>query len=432
MITDDPGSPEIMCHLCEINAKLYKCPACSMITCSLKCCKEHKALKKCDGKRKRADYVELGKFTEQHLRSDFHFLEDVLQIRNNSGRIISETKGNAKKKSRVSNLHTISNDMAPQILTDHPPSVKKLVTAAKDRKTTVLIMPQGMTKRKTNCSAYHAKIDKIFWKVHIVFLMSQDFDMKDMLSPNLDSTKEFTIMGTPVASMLGTSVNRVDEMKTVESLLENHFFQIQQGNELIRHALRPLRLKKDSLRCLLQILPSSASAPRFHEVPLSFTVRDALADKVVIEYPTLFIGPVDVTSSLLTLISDISDKDSATAACSSEVGDQDKDSSSPSVDCTREQTKQPLPTASVTGEKRLRPEVGDEEEEGEESEEDDNDEPLGEDELAFLASLQKDLENADVETLKALISATESELIQELEEENEVGDQEIVVHNDIR
>ena len=30
------------CQICHTNPKLYKCPRCSCLTCSLQCCKQHK------------------------------------------------------------------------------------------------------------------------------------------------------------------------------------------------------------------------------------------------------------------------------------------------------------------------------------------------------------------------------------------------------
>jgi hypothetical protein len=68
-----------LCDMCCLNARLYKCPRCSIFTCSLVCCKKHKTERDCSGQRDRTAFVSAGAFDERCLRSDFHFLEDVLQ-----------------------------------------------------------------------------------------------------------------------------------------------------------------------------------------------------------------------------------------------------------------------------------------------------------------------------------------------------------------
>lgn len=71
----------VFCMICEVNPKQYKCPACSMLTCSLACCKQHKITSNCTGKRNRVGYVSIRDYNDSNLRDDYHFLEDVLQTR---------------------------------------------------------------------------------------------------------------------------------------------------------------------------------------------------------------------------------------------------------------------------------------------------------------------------------------------------------------
>jgi len=73
--------PQQLCEVCSLGARLYKCPRCALFSCSLACCKLHKTQMGCSGKRDRAAYVATAAFDERSLRSDFHFLEDVLQSR---------------------------------------------------------------------------------------------------------------------------------------------------------------------------------------------------------------------------------------------------------------------------------------------------------------------------------------------------------------
>ena len=120
-----------LCMVCEEAPKQYKCPRCDYFTCSLKCCKQHKIevgnlpigrwwcdyisndrrvrnlplltclltvdrQTKCDGKRDRAAFISVKDFKEKNLRSDYHFLEDILQTKDSALRTLSLNCGERK------------------------------------------------------------------------------------------------------------------------------------------------------------------------------------------------------------------------------------------------------------------------------------------------------------------------------------------------
>ena len=58
----------------------------------------------CSGKRDRAAFVCIRDFKETHLRSDFHFLEDILQTKDSASRTLSLNCGKAYLPVIVSNL----------------------------------------------------------------------------------------------------------------------------------------------------------------------------------------------------------------------------------------------------------------------------------------------------------------------------------------
>lgn len=70
----------IYCMICKVKKYSYKCPRCAALTCSLECCRLHKIEMDCNGQRDRTNYVSIQQFTESQLKSDYHFLEDVLQV----------------------------------------------------------------------------------------------------------------------------------------------------------------------------------------------------------------------------------------------------------------------------------------------------------------------------------------------------------------
>lgn len=70
-----------LCMVCKLHDRKYKCPACHLSTCSLVCCKQHKVMFQCNGKRNRADYIRMSEYKEKNLIADYHFLEDVLNTK---------------------------------------------------------------------------------------------------------------------------------------------------------------------------------------------------------------------------------------------------------------------------------------------------------------------------------------------------------------
>lgn len=81
------------CSICRTAQSAYCCPRCSIRTCSLRCCLEHKSRTGCNGKRDRAAFCSLARFTDAQLASDFHFLEDVLKCGERAGRFLGEEMG---------------------------------------------------------------------------------------------------------------------------------------------------------------------------------------------------------------------------------------------------------------------------------------------------------------------------------------------------
>ena len=51
MSEDGEIPPPSFCLICKHCKAKYKCPACEARTCSLVCCKKHKAKSNCNGKR---------------------------------------------------------------------------------------------------------------------------------------------------------------------------------------------------------------------------------------------------------------------------------------------------------------------------------------------------------------------------------------------
>ena len=114
-----------MCEVCCADEGRYKCPRCSMFTCSLSCCKQHKKTNNCSGKRDKTAFVDMQTYSERDLRSDYHFLEDVLQSKNRAIKVGSH--GSSKFTRRKRHRSESTTVIPSQNLENHTPATRKVV-----------------------------------------------------------------------------------------------------------------------------------------------------------------------------------------------------------------------------------------------------------------------------------------------------------------
>ncbi|GMP62527.1 hypothetical protein CsSME_00024607 [Camellia sinensis var. sinensis] len=63
----------VVCEECKVEASKYKCPGCSIRSCSLPCVKAHKERTACTGKRQQTHFVPLSHFDDNLLLSGTKF-----------------------------------------------------------------------------------------------------------------------------------------------------------------------------------------------------------------------------------------------------------------------------------------------------------------------------------------------------------------------
>ena len=217
----EEGVPlSLKCMICNIKPKAYKCPRCHVLSCSLWCCKAHKAASGCSGQRDRTEYLPIKEFKESNLRNDYHFLEDVLQTKRRAKTLFSREKPsriNNASASTSSDLMSHTKSYGPQ----HAPAVKKLIKASLTRNINLLVLSPGMTKRKVNTTFYQHNVDTCFWRVHIVFVTNSSFDIPDLfrVDPLEDRNEHFTIKG----SLMEVCFPQVKETLRISDLLDDIF-----------------------------------------------------------------------------------------------------------------------------------------------------------------------------------------------------------------
>jgi len=169
------GGGSNLCDMCGKLESKYKCPGCDTRTCGLACVKSHKEKLSCDGKRKRTAFVGMKEFSDRHLRSDMRFLEDLGResgaaarkrraVEGDSGSGVTTgppRAGKRRQRGRRDESEGDEAESAPAM----PRNLKALVDAAAKRDIDLLVMPQGMSRRKENSSHVNHRKKEIIWRV---------------------------------------------------------------------------------------------------------------------------------------------------------------------------------------------------------------------------------------------------------------------------
>ena len=264
------------CQECKQHAALYHCPRCSRKTCSLACCIRHKKHSGCTGKRDRTTFQRLEEMNDAALQSDFHFLEDVLRHVDGSKRVLkqvgaagrmpvdqttmthpmllsaSQPKEEEEEDALVDpTLEEEQSIMRKRRMQDNmmPPKWRRLVQLALEQGTTILLMPSGMERHKSNTSFQNTKSYSLHWKVEFVC--------------HFEKTR-----------ILLTCNKLPDTMTPIAEL-----GRLLQVNGYVDIDIQDIHL-------LLKKLPCPSNQPRYVRITIDQTLKEALTGMTVIEYPT--------------------------------------------------------------------------------------------------------------------------------------------------
>ena len=66
------------CQICQIYESKYKCPNCLLKSCSLKCVREHKIRKNCDGIYHFEKFIPAEKYCKRDLKKDLFYIDEMM------------------------------------------------------------------------------------------------------------------------------------------------------------------------------------------------------------------------------------------------------------------------------------------------------------------------------------------------------------------
>ncbi|KAL4340528.1 hypothetical protein GQ457_08G024160 [Hibiscus cannabinus] len=226
------------CEECKKKASKYTCPGCRLRTCSLPCVNAHKQRTGCNGKRNATSFVPLSQFDDNLLISDYNLLEETKRVAETAERIRSKLCNTA--------YH-------PRFKLTYP--LGALRTAAASRRTKLLFLPSGMSRRETNQTQFNYRKKCISWTIEWRF-HSTDVVLLD---------------------------HGVHEDTSLCSLIENHLQPSPWNHPLRRFCKEQL----DHLKFFIRKYPKGKSP--FRELDIKAPIRQQLAHTVVLEYPIIHV-----------------------------------------------------------------------------------------------------------------------------------------------
>ncbi|KAI8390914.1 uncharacterized protein BYT42DRAFT_554878 [Radiomyces spectabilis] len=245
------------CEICHLHAWKYRCPRCSMRTCSLDCVKAHKKENNCSGERSKTHFVPRKEYDYRTMMSDYVYLEDMARQSDTFTR--ERTTSNRNSKSKDAKL-------------------RLLVRQARQLGILYDVLPAGMSRRKQSQTIYSQNSKQLFWTVECFFCHSdhQERVLEHSIS-HRKSLREF-----------------LNNLLFVENPVGGGSYGA------IRHQLRDFTLA--NMDNLVIGLKKEGQRRTFINVTnlLDLSMADVLRGERIIEFPTFYVwlaGQVDADLS---------------------------------------------------------------------------------------------------------------------------------------
>ncbi|KAL4219470.1 Box C/D snoRNA protein 1 [Mactra antiquata] len=224
------------CEVCSETVAKYRCPACEIETCCLKCVNQHKQQNDCDGQRDKTTYVSVNQFTDINLLSDYRFLEEGGRKTNNACR------DNLKRKHNMPNF------------------LKELEKQANKRNVKLRLMPYPMSRRKNNSTIYQHRLKKMLWQIEWIFPQS-----------------DHTIID-----------KRVNEDEILGSILKKHIGM--DADPLIKYKLKCYtNTELNNLGIFLIQDKVDSPENRYYRLDENKSLSENFMNKNILEYPTIHV-----------------------------------------------------------------------------------------------------------------------------------------------
>ncbi|CAH7676538.1 hypothetical protein PPACK8108_LOCUS11682 [Phakopsora pachyrhizi] len=190
--TTNPASDQTqtaqICDQCQSEPFKYRCPACSIITCSLDCSKLHKLQKT---------------YSWGSLMQDFSYLEDI-------NRSLTKARGLTGEEPQIDQrrLEKSKKKTCKQL---------KLVKEASKLGVKLVLMSDGMTRRKLNQTTYNHQEASIRWSLEfIVYLTLEEINNSSCSDSGKKPQKFFFNQVGSDLTILSIFINQVLQSKRLK------------------------------------------------------------------------------------------------------------------------------------------------------------------------------------------------------------------------
>lgn len=243
--------PPPSCQICNQEAAKYKCPACLLRTCSLKCVNLHKTQMNCCGKFKYEKFYPPSQLDENFAKKDINYLSEMLQRTENS-----------KKRLNVINKNW-------EIL-----RYKLLkVYAQKNAGVIFRSAPPVMSRHRENISFWHSKSKTLYWTCEFSFVKE--------LVPGKD--------GAVKMDLITMVVPPAAESKTMMEILEQIKIEDMKISLLLQERLHSQKLAEGVKKGIAEVYFVDMEKTRdkiVYKVDPEATLSSVVNEKYILEYPS--------------------------------------------------------------------------------------------------------------------------------------------------
>ncbi|EED13020.1 HIT finger domain protein, putative [Talaromyces stipitatus ATCC 10500] len=261
-----------LCNICHINTPKYRCPRCSIRTCSLPCTRKHKTWSSCTGVRDPAAYLTRSQLaTEVSFDRDFNFITGIERSLERAERdaenrgieleheyMLKTTAENGGKKRKRGDKNA---NAAPRMVKGE----LGFVRAAAEAGVKLVRAPGGLSRRKMNHSRVHPKHKCLNWSVEWIVPATG----QTIVRPCLETTplKEAYDRVFPISNSDRNNIPTDEQQSSTEKANNSH-----RNVYLYLHRHRAATIN-------IVLVPLEPSA----------TLRDVLRGKSVLEFPSIFV-----------------------------------------------------------------------------------------------------------------------------------------------
>ncbi|KHC65801.1 hypothetical protein MGE_02107 [Candida albicans P75010] len=255
-----------VCTICHENKSKYTCPACEIKTCSLSCYNKHKYERDCTGKVDSNKYLNRNELAADpvHLNRDYNFLnnvdrkihvgkEDIVKSAKNvfkRTRNQSQASGNKRYK-RNEEDNTDKRITAVKKIFSNDPNI-----SIKRENILIVSLPIGMSRSNTNKTGFDKKLNSFVWTIEWIMLNEQGEQVTKFISYRL---KESLVLQDSVPMNI---INNKFTKPVEKCYLKFYLHDVIHKDKMIR-------------------------------LNGGDKISDVLKDKIVLEYPTIYVAAND-------------------------------------------------------------------------------------------------------------------------------------------